>query len=584
MKRKQLKLRILKNIGMALVFASIFSTIAAYTYFNSVVRNQMIHDEEVKLKQMVYQLEFMITDVQNFSKSIAIDPVVQENMVMTEFESEFQRTKKSYEVATKMVFYKSLRNYIGAISLKGYNGENYSSIGFPGKTYFTNKFNLPEILEYEKDKSLIFSRPYEGYENEISQKVISYRTQIHNINKTDEIIGDLYLDIYLDYFLREIRSYATNYEDVFLIGNHQNIIYLKEKDASQINNLILSPNTEQTIMKTKKGYIITQSISNIDWTIGTYISRAYLWNKSKFVLEFFAIFFLISIGVLLVLTSRILDNMIKPITKLTKAMENIHYETLEVDLNIQTNDEIELLSIRFKEMLVQIQRYMHDKIESENQKKEMEFDILLSQINPHYLYNVLNTVVYLATAKKNKEVVEVVNSMIYMLQETLKVGEMNIFTTLETELKLVRSYLKIQGYRYPKVFKTTIDCDRKLYGYMVPKTIIQPIVENALFHGIIPSETYGEITIGIYVEEDNLKIVIEDTGIGMSQEVIRRYLDNETITSSEPIRGEQKHIGIKNIQDRIKYLYGEMYGVSITSKDEGYENKGTKVIIILPCQ
>lgn len=576
MKRK-LKTRILKNIILALVVTSVITTIVAYLYFNKVVKEQVINNERVKLSQMIHQLTFMVIDIENFSKSIVIDPSIQEIITDISFDNEFQKVKKNHEVANKLVFYKSLRNYIGVVVLTGVNGNNYGSISYADELYYKQKFDLPELKNYIEDESLIFSDPYEAFEYDVSGCVVSYRTVIRQLSDIDQIAGELYVDIYLDYFLSEIESYANDYENVFLIGNNGKLIYIKDDqldipDFEQVHNI----DSRGSIIRTSSGYVLVQPITNMNWTLATYVSDEYIWRKSNFVLNFFIVFFIMSIVLSVVLIARIIDNMVRPISKLTQAMDTIQYETMEVDLNIDTGDEIELMADRFKEMLQEINGYMKQVMENEKKQKEMSFDILLSQINPHYLYNVLNTVVYLSAANKNGEVIEVVKAMIYTLQETLKVGEKHIFTTLEQELKLLTSYLTIQKYRYPNWFEVRVQCDESLYPAIVPKTILQPIVENGLFHGIIPSEESGIIYVSIDEEDDVMKIIVENTGIPVDIVKANNILYGHQMEKEEHNR--KKHIGIKNINDRIQHLYGEDYGLTIESRSSG----GAKVTITFP--
>jgi sensor histidine kinase YesM len=560
----------------------VLSTIIAYVYFSEVVKKQVIDDEAVKLRQMVYQLEFMVSDIESFSKSIAIDAMVQDIVTQQDYENEFQKVKGRYAVASQLVFYKSLRNYIGAMVIKGTDGKSYGSLAYGDERYYEDKFKILALKEYVENEKLIFSKPYFAFEKDVSQDVISYRTTIRKMTDADQIIGTLYMDIQLEYFLRQIRSYAENYTNVFLVGDDGNPVYIKNENMAEYERTsILNKLQSVGVTSISGGLVLSEPISNMGWTVGIYVSNAYIWEKSNFVLKFFVAFFLISLTLLILITSKILDNMIHPISQLTNAMDTIQYENLEVDLDIHTNDEIERLYRRFKEMLVQINLYMEKVVDHEKQQKEMEFDILLSQINPHYLYNVLNTVVYLSSAGRNKEVVEVVHAMIFTLQETLKVGEMHIFTTLEQELKLLGSYMKIQEYRYPNTFSIRVECEEALRQSIVPKTILQPIVENSLFHGIIPAERHGEVLVKVDVIEDMMIITIVDDGIGVDLAKAKSLLANDVVkkTQEDPENNSsRKHIGIRNIHARIQRLYGMTYGLDIKNGING----GTEVILRFP--
>ncbi len=575
--KRKLKTRILKRIGLALLIISIISSAVAYLYFNRIVRDQVMKDEEIKLKQMVYQLEFMMTDVINFSKSVAIDPTIQEVITTPSFDSEFQRVKSQYEVANRLVFYKTLRNYIGSMVLDSTNGIRYGSIPYADDRYYQEKFNIPELMDYRGSNHGTISQPFDAYEIEVGQKVFAYKTMIRRLTDSDEIIGDLYMDIHLEYFLKEIRAYAANYENVVLLSSKHSIIYSKNPSDELFQYVRVELSDQPVVQRTQSGYLLVEPIGNMDWYIGTVVSDAYIWERSNFVPRFFLVFFIISIVALIMITSRILDRMIRPITELTQVMENMDYETMRVDLNIHTEDEIELLQERFKEMLSQIKAYTEKIMENELKQKEMSFDILLSQINPHYLYNVLNTVVYLSIAGHNNEVVEVVNAMIHTLQDTLKVGEDHVFTTIKQELDLVNNYCKIQEYRYPNRFELSMLCDEGLENTLIPKTSIQPLVENALLHGIIPYEDYGSIKIRVTSMEDLLLIEVSDNGGGIDEKIAKDLISGLELRGHIEEDGRQ-HIGLRNIHDRIRHLYGEGYGLEIDTDVE----HGTLIRLILP--
>ena len=539
--KKTFKGRVLKYLVLVLFVTSILSTLIAYVYFNQVVRKQVIQDEEVKLNQLIYQLEFMVDDIKSFSKSIAINQLIQENVSKSKFENEFEKAKIRYEIANQLVFYKSLRNYIGTITLHSPHGTNYSSIANADQIYFETKFKIKELNDYMNNDTHVFSNPFYAFERDVFREVISYKTEIRNFNRTEQIIGVFYMDIYLDYFLNQIKTYATGYEGVFLKGNYDEIIY------------------SEGITESEDGIIIMRPISNMGWEVGTFISNAHIRQQSHFVLRFFLIFFVFSIISVILLVSCVLDNVIKPITKLTHTMETIDYNTLSVELDIHTDDEIELLSIRFEEMLNKINKYTQEMLKKEQIQKEMEFDVLLSQVNPHYLYNVLNTVIYLSAAKRNEDVVIVVNALLYSLQETLKVGDKHIFTSLETELELVDTYLKIQRIRYPNVFEFKRIYAGHLDGAIIPKTIIQPIIENSILHGILPAERKGCIQLEIFENKGIIEISVSDNGVGIASTNLYEK-NNEK---------NRKSIGLENIHQRLQYIYGREYGLVIEQQDIG---------------
>lgn len=321
--------------------------------------------------------------------------------------------------------------------------------------------------------------------------------------------------------------------------------------------------------------MVCQEIPTTDWVVCAMIDNGYLWNRSGFVLNFFVLSFCLTIVVVLISISHMLETITQPVTRLSQAMEQTQYDKLEVQEMVHTKDEIEILYKCYNNMVGEIKRGIEERVTYEKKTKDMEFDILLSQINPHYLYNVLHTVVYLASAGKSKDVVQVTNSLLYSLQETLKLGEKNIETTVKKELELTEHYLNIQKYRYPEMFQVEIICDEQEEDCIVPKTTIQPLVENAILHGVLPSEREGLIHVAIRHMGDILSIVIEDDGQGMQEDILETFERGEEIILKENGR---RHIGISNIRDRILYLYGAPSGMWIANREEG----GMRVRIEIP--
>ena len=338
---------------------------------------------------------------------------------------------------------------------------------------------------------------------------------------------------------------------------------IKEKELDQEN-----------IYHTPSGYLICIPVDGTGWKLCTFLTNADLLKNSSFVLKFFVLSFLLCVGLVLLVVSRILENMVRPVTELSKQMERTEYGKQQPIHIVHTGDEIEILYQCFQDMMTELYKGEQERIAYEKQKRDMEYDITLSQINPHYLYNVLNTVVYLSAAGKNQDVVKIVHSLIYTLHEILKVGDGNVETTIEKELELTKCYLDIQRYRYPDFFQVEVVCEEDLKDCLVPKTMIQPLVENAILHGILPTEASGKIWIIIQKQGEKLCVMVKDEGIGVSKEQLKRFKQGETMAENKT----RKHIGVENVRDRIHYLYGEGFGMEIQST----QGKGTTVILTLP--
>lgn len=566
MKRKHLKKRILTNIFVIFTCSMIISTITGYFYFAGVVKKQKISDERVKLQQLSSQIEFMTEDIESFTKSIIVDEVIRNVLEQESYSTEFDRLKSVEAVSKRLVFYNSLRTYIASSFLEQKDGRRYSSSSISmGEDYSKRKFESEEIQTYINQTEQIFSEPYFGLDSGNIKPVICYRSKIWDIHNFGSEQGVFYLEIYLGYFIKQIRLSGLDYENMCLVGNQQTLLY-EVGDGQKIIDYLkkIDEKNETGVYKVKEGYLISEEIPSADWKLCVLVTNQYLWERSSFVLYFFVISFLISLTLVILSTSQILENRIRPITQLSEQMEQIDYYKLNMGEMVYTQDEIQTLYECFEKMLKEIQQSIQDRMDHEKQKKEMEFDIMLSQINPHYLYNVLNTVVYLAAAEKNTKIVKIVNALIFTLQETLNIGEHSIYTTIEKELELIACYLTIQEYRYQNTFEVIISCEKELKEYLVPKTMIQPLVENAILHGILPTERKGVIEIDIKKEEDKIIIQVKDDGVGITKEQ-RTNFEKGYQVIYEP--NARNHIGISNVRDRIRYLYANEGSMEIKQRD-----------------
>lgn len=574
--RRRLKWRILGNISFILALSMIVSTIVGYCYFTEVVRKQRISDERSRLLQVSNQLSFMTEDIKRFAESILIDAELQSLLEEKVPDNEFLRQSRYSKVANRLVFYNNLRTYISGSILQMEDGTCYgSSYNAMDTEYIADKLQKEEIVSFAAEDGQVYSDPYYETEGRTNVPYICYQVKMYDKRHFGQLKAVLYLEIRMNYFLEQVRAYGESCDFVCLLGNNQKILYKQDKSGILAKCLGEQKPEEEGIYKAGEGYLICDSIDTAGWKLCALITNQYLLERSRFVLEFFMLSFLASVGLILIFTSRRMENMIRPVTELSEQMEKIEYGKFEPIETVHTGDEIETLYECFRNMLCEIQKGEEARIEYEKQKREMEYDITLSQINPHYIYNVLNTVVYLAAADKNKDVVKIVHSLIYTLHDTLNIGEGSVETTIAKELELTRCYLDIQKYRYPDRFTVEISCQEGLEECLVPKTIIQPLVENAILHGILPTECAGKISVTIYEEKDKLHVRVTDDGAGISKERLEQFERGGEMTAGNK---ERKHIGISNVRDRIRYLYGEEYGMEIKSA----KGKWTSVVLRLP--
>ena len=231
--------------------------------------------------------------------------------------------------------------------------------------------------------------------------------------------------------------------------------------------------------------------------------------------------------------------------------------------------EIQSLSESFEHMVVRIQELMNQVRQEELTLRKTELKALQAQINPHFLYNTLDAIGWLCEEERSRDAVEMVNALAKLFRISISKGHELI--TVEKELEHAESYLKIQKFRYKNQFTYEFQVQEECMDCYCNKITLQPIIENAIYHGLNRMVDEGRIVVRVYGEEDGIVFEVEDNGVGMTPEQCRSILRKEP--------GDNSGIGIKNVNDRIKIYFGEKYGIHIESEPD----EGTCVRIKMPC-
>lgn len=267
----------------------------------------------------------------------------------------------------------------------------------------------------------------------------------------------------------------------------------------------------------------------------------------------------------------------KPIKKLHDVTATITRNDLQALVNRDNVDEITELGLSFNIMIGKIRDLLDSKIKEQENLKKAELRALQAQINPHFLYNTLDTIIWMAKAKKTEQVIEIVTALSTFFRISLSKGK--DWITIEEEVERTRSYLTIQKMRYNDIMDFKIELDEDVAQNTVLKLTLQPLVENALYHGIKNKRQGG--TIHVRARRKGLHEVlfeVEDNGIGFTPEKLAQ-LEVELADDSGDIRMETG-VGIGNVNKRIRLYYGKQYGISIRSE----YNAGTLVTLVIPAK
>lgn len=287
---------------------------------------------------------------------------------------------------------------------------------------------------------------------------------------------------------------------------------------------------------------------------------------------------IVGIGILLMITLNRMINV--PVSRIRAKMLRVADGDFERDSSIEWNHELGEIGRGINDLAEDVYTLMNRRLEDEKQKKDLEYKMLQSQINPHFIYNTLNSIKWMATIQGSTGISEMTTALAKLLKSISKGTK--LLVPIEEELSLIQDYFTIQSYRYGGTITMEIQVDEdSLLQYQIIKFTLQPLVENAIFHGVEPKGT-GRILIHVYFEklteesEPSIRIDVTDDGIGMSPEKAAQILLSNEDNSTEFFR----EIGVSNVHKRLQYEFGEAYGITIESVEGGY----TTMSIHIPCR
>jgi two-component system sensor histidine kinase YesM len=325
-------------------------------------------------------------------------------------------------------------------------------------------------------------------------------------------------------------------------------------------------------------YILTELIQKYMYTY-IYYEAAHLNALQTTMITNLIVLMGIAVVLSLVLLFFLLRNsrnlsrkIVYPIDKICERLEDIGKGSLLACEPIQADvEEVQLLSDGIENMVRHLKRQIDMNAEQEKQRRKTELALLQAQINPHFLYNTMDTIIWLIESGEMGEAVTMVNSLSNYFRSSLSRGQ-NVITLAEEE-QHIRSYLEIQQVRYRDLMEYEIHIPEELKNFILPKLTLQPLVENALYHGIKTKRRKGLIRVSGRVQNECLILEVADDGSGMTQERLEEVRESL-------VDGRREGFGMRTVHQRIQILFGSEYGLSVESEPD----TGTRIIVTLPVQ
>lgn len=528
--------------------------------------NQISMMADSKLEEMAYVSETLANN--KVLKELLRNPMEKEHL--------YQFQMKMQEIISMT----SRRDY--DITVCGNHGQiyvNYETDGMIYRNSLTKRIqskNWFSRLEEARSLPVWVADTHAEYSEE--QKVVAVARNIMNDRLgEEEVLGFILVSI-PSRQLSKLLMEET--EECYIVDENDAIVM--SRDTNQIGETlegITNEEGKQTVDKNGAIYLAYRKENQQGNLVSiSMIDRDSLVDNLYILFGANAVIILLFLGVLFWAAHKMASSLAQPIQELSEAMGHVQDETL-VPVNIQTEiREIGDLVRAYHFMLERIRKLIKEKVQEEQRRKEIEIEksqaelkFLRAQINPHFLFNTLNSIKWLARIHGDSPVEEMLVALGRLLECSMQRG--NDFITLWEEIENVKAYLKIQQMRYGNKIKVEYNLQEDIRNMEVPKLIVQPLVENAIIHGIDENADGGTIFLRTWEQEGDLFVSVEDDGPGFLQEA-------EEIRELAPEEKKKRlgGIGIRNIDKRLWMIYGEGYGLHYENRQKG---RGTKAILRL---
>ncbi|GMQ57161.1 sensor histidine kinase [Vallitalea sediminicola] len=568
---KSIKSKIVLYSTFSLLIIGTLSNIYVYQYFNKILSRKVDTINNMNVSNLSSQIDIRLSNLNDLTLLIANNESIQNIIGYEILDTSFL---KSSGIEAQNI----LTNYIGSSIVNQYVkkamifNEDGMIIESKGKEngYLDDFMNVITSDNF----NLILEDPNQLYQI-ISEPVVSSGKLCMPILKpiyslsNRYINGWLYMEIDLGIIndvLDSYRSYtslfvATKNNDIIHSDNNYNIDYhsIIEAKSNNFNNYIIK---NYTVDKYNWKIYTVEKLMNINIETRNMLSVFFITVGISLVAGF-----LIFIGASNIIT--------RPIKLLKTRIKKISSKDFSYDDETENlHGEIGEIGHVINEMAGDMEELLEHSIEITNEKKNFEIAMLQSQVNPHFLYNTLNSIHWMATLQKNTGICRLVDALTNLLKNMAQSFSDKV--TLGEELRLLDDYLTIQSIRYMESFEFVNNIDICLYNKKIVKMTLQPLVENAIFHGIEPKGKLGTITLDSHITDNCLFITVTDNGIGMTDDDIRKLTSKTKETSKSSING----IGYYNVNLRLKLIYGDQYGLSIKSEFSKY----TTITIKIPME
>ncbi|MEH7117334.1 sensor histidine kinase [Neobacillus vireti] len=538
-----------------------------------------IYDEQIysKSSQVLSTssniIENELQKMEDVSYNILTDPQIQQYLAATNNQStEYEKYRIRSNMVDKLLSYVNNEKYIQSVILVDTSGEEYVAGPKSFKLPPNQKKTIIRGAIIADGKNIWMNPQGKDFTIVTAREIRQYK------NLTFEPLGTLVINMDMNKLVNSLFEGSRKIDGEFLITNQKELIYPKES-LSPLKKIALSINEKAGYQIKEiggKNYFLVHINSHyFDWSYVNAIPFNQIFKNIGMIKTVLIVIFIFMFFIVTIIGIRFVKNITIPLENLVEGMQYVQNGDFKeaqkgfLKSSFLSNDEVGKLHKNFQSMTQQIDELVNENLSKQITIKETEFKALQAQINPHFLYNTLESINWLAKMTDQDQISKMVESLGFLLRNSISLKKRLI--PMEDELNIVKNYIVIQTYRFEERLDFDMQVDTDLFDVYIPKLTLQPLVENAIHYALENMVDVCKIRIYSLVNKDSFQLIVEDNGPGMEPAFLEKLRKGEVKT-----RGQG--IGLSNINERIKLSFGENFGVEIDSEP----NQGTKIIIVLP--
>lgn len=534
----------------------------SYKKSTTIVENQVSAVAQQTINQLSDKLNLITKRYEDISMILMYSQAIQKAIVPdpsdTDYDKERQRTEAVRLISSIMTNSPDLLHIYVFDDKKQYSvfdSSNETRIDHWQTSWYK------DILD-AKGRPVWFGVSEKSYINgtDMGIPVFAEGRALSNV-QTGELIGVIFIEIRGSVLMQELNSvkFAKSGFAYLADADHKYVYHPNTIFNGESSDFPLYDRIDKFSYR-NKSYLEIPSVLSNGWHVNGIVPVQELIAESLQIRSMTITIAIVSIIWAFIVGFFITRKISLPLIHLCKLMKRSEYGDLSARSHIVGKNELGQLGLSFNKMIAKIQDLIHRVAEKEAEKKKAEIRALRYQINPHFLYNTLNSIRWMAKLGKTQDVANAVTTLVYLLEASIE--RKGLFVPLGEEIDLLNKYMVIQQYRYNNQLTLRIDCPEHLKPIPIPRMLLQPIVENSIFHGIAPKEKPGVIHIEIKEDDSNLHVFIKDDGIGIPHEKLFNLL--KTKENESGTRGMTR-IGLSHVNQTLKLYYGPDSGVSVNS-------------------